>query len=244
MEVPLEQQAEPQIVVDIDNQGSNNIIPIDKMENQSIQSSTNNFDISPNYNLYCLSKIFIVYMVQTLISDFFSKIGILNKTEYYLPTIIVIIFAVSLLGTVRGYDNCEHNIICGIFLFIYFFLFKIIFYIFFYYIVYKIEIQNLFNKRTETPYTFEDPLPDILGTFDFVNMAMFVFYLALIIFNCIKKEVILLVYFVIGMSICLIMFLSLLSINVAFAGFCALFIFVELSILILVIKIAISKQRL
>ena len=103
---------------------------------------------------------------------------------------------------------------------------------------------KIYLTREKTPYCFDDPLPEILGTFDFVNMTMFVFYLALIIFHCVKKEVILLAYFIIGMIICLIMFLSLLSINVAFAGFCALFLFLELSLLILVIKIAISKQKL
>ena len=246
MEDRLNEQPGPPVEVQIEDQEPNNVIPMNKVEDQPVQSGTNNY-IPPNQysdNTYCLSKIFIVYIVQTLLSVLCCKLGILNKTEYYLPTLIFILIAVTLLGAVRGYDKWDQNNICGIMLIIYFFVFKICFYIFFYYIIYKIGIQNLFNMRTETPYTFDDPLPEVLGTFDFANMAMFVFYLALIIFNCIKKEVILLTYFIIGMIICLIMFLSLLSINVAFAGFCALFIFIELSILILVIKVAISQQKL
>ena len=153
MKAPLDEQAGPPVDVQIENQESNNVMPMNKVENQPIQSNTNNYNIPSeqyNSNTYCLSRIFIVYMVQTLLSDLCCKIGMLNKTDYYFPTIIVVLIAVTLLGAVRGYDKCEQNIVCGIMVFIYFFIFKLIFYVFFYYIIYKIEIQNLFNKRRNT----------------------------------------------------------------------------------------------
>ena len=83
----------------------------------------------------------------------------------------------------------------------------------------------------------------IFGNFDFAHLALFVYYLTLSILTyCYKLQ--LLIYFIIGLAITIIMFCSLIAINIAFAGYTALFIFLEISILLLVLKIAIHQKKL
>jgi hypothetical protein len=142
--------------------------------------------------------------------------------------------------TIREGFNIESNSIrCAISIFILLCVFKILFFIIIYYIVDYFKIKHFYRVN-------EDDLDNetIFGNFDFANLAIVVFYLALIIFTLCKNQINLLIYFIIGFIITLTMFLSLLYIHVLFGAYTAGLIFLEIAIFLLVAKISTSKNKL
>ena len=192
---------------------------------------------------FSMHKVFIFYIVQTVVYIVFCRFNLLNpEMEVYWPTIIFAVAGVILFGAIRCYDEKFDNNACSIIVYIYFFIFKILFFIYIYFIVSKVNIDHIYCTPTASiSGIFSNKT--IFGNFDFAHLALFVYYLTLSILTyCYKLQ--LLIYFIIGLAITIIMFCSLIAINIAFAGYTALFIFLEISILLLVLKIAIHQKKL
>ena len=136
-------------------------------------------------------------------------------------------------------DEKYDNKACSIFILIFFFAYKICFILFIYCLVDLLKFRYLYVNN----YRYDSKNKTIFGNFDFAHLALFVYYLTLIIFTYLNK-VHLLIYFIIGAGITVVMFCSLIAINVVFAGLTAAIIFFEISVLLLTLKIAISKNKL
>ena len=158
------------------------------------------------------------------------------------PEVSVVLMGVSLLVIVKGCDGkFSYSKCCSGLLFIYFFIFKIYFFMYLFYIVEVIDISTLYcskSESTEAKNNLDDPE---LGNFDFLFIAMLVYYPALIVLTIFKRSINLLIYAIIGLGITLIMFFSLFAINARFAGFTLLFIVLEVGIFLLVLKLTRDK---
>ena len=213
--------------------------PID--DNQQYENQIDNL-ITTN-STYCFVKIFIIFIIQTIIQTVFCKLKSFMSED--LKTFLSMIAFLGLISpflflTIREGFNVESNSIrCAISIFILLSVFKILFFIIIYYIIDYFKIKHFYRVN-------EDDLDNetIFGNFDFANLAIVVFYLALIIFTLCKNQINLLIYFIIGFIITLTMFLSLLYIHVLFGAYTAGLIFLEIAIFLLVAKISTSKNKL
>ena len=213
--------------------------PID--DNQKFENQIDNL-ITTN-STYCFSKIFIIFIIQTIIQTVFCKIKFFISED--IRTYLWMIGFFGLLTSVvfflirEGFNIESNSIRCAISIFILLCVYKILFFIIIYYIVDYFKIKHFYRVN-------EDDLDNetIFGNFDFANLAIVVFYLALIIFTLCKNQINLLIYFIIGFIITLTMFLSLLYIHVLFGAYTAGLIFLEIAIFLLVAKISTSKNKL
>ena len=213
--------------------------PID--DNQQYENQIDNL-ITTN-STYCFVKIFIIFIIQTIIQTVFCKLKSFMSED--LKTFLSMIAFLGLMCpflflTIREGFNLESNSIrCAVGVFVLLCVFKILFFIITYYIIDYFKIKHFYRVN-------EDDLDNetIFGNFDFANLAIVVFYLALIIFTLCKNQINLLIYFIIGFIITLTMFLSLLYIHVLFGAYTAGLIFLEIAIFLLVAKISTSKNKL
>ena len=222
-----------------DNQIDNPIIPMNQQQNQADSDYLPEITTDRTYGFI---KIFIIFIVQTIIQTVFCKLKFFkagDKDTLIWTIIIFCVIATLVLLSIRGYDGKYDSDCCAIFVFILFCVFKIGFFMLIYYIVDYITVSHFYTVNVDD---FDNKTD--FGNFDFANLAIIVFYLALIIFTYCKRQANLLIYFIIGFSIALIMFLSLLSINVVFGAYTAALIFLEIAIFLLVAKIAISGNKL
>ena len=213
--------------------------PID--DNQKFENQIDNL-ITTN-STYCFSKIFIIFIIQTIIQTVFCKIKFFISED--IRTYLWMIGFFGLLTSVvfflirEGFNIESNSIRCAISIFILLCVYKILFFIIIYYIIDYFKIKHFYRVN-------EDDLDNetIFGNFDFANLAIVVFYLALIIFTLCKNQINLLIYFIIGFIITLTMFLSLLYIHVLFDAYTAGLILLEIAIFLLVAKISTSKNKL
>ena len=211
----------------------------------NISQETNYSRNISNNNTYGIIKILIVYMIQTAIYVAFCKFKIIRSKEIlYWPSAVLMASSAYLLFIIKGYDGSYHGKACCFALvFLTFFIFKIYFFIYIYYVVELIDLKNLYCSRKESSKADDNNTTDF-GNFDFFNLAMFVYYLTLIIFTAIKKKIVLLFYFLVGLGISLIMFFSLFSIDIIFAGYTGILMILEVGIFLIVLKVTTSGKRL
>ena len=209
--------------------------PID--DNQKFENQIDNL-ITTN-STYCFSKIFIIFIIQTIIQTVFCKIKFFISEDIRTYWFFGLLTSVVFFLIREGFNIESNSIRCAISIFILLCVFKILFFIIIYYIVDYFKIKHFYRVN-------EDDLDNetIFGNFDFANLAIVVFYLALIIFTLCKNQINLLIYFIIGFIITLTMFLSLLYIHVLFGAYTAGLIFLEIAIFLLVAKISTSKNKL
>ena len=232
-DTPKENEFEPQI-------NNNMVMPMIEQDDQSMQTNTyENMEVLEHRN-YSMHKVFIFYLVLTVIYVVFGKFPFIRSILW--TSIAVGLSGVLLFLFIRCYDEKYDNKACSIFILIFFFAYKICFILFIYCLVDLLKFRYLYvnNNRNDR---YDSKNKTIFGNFDFAHLALFVYYLTLIIFTYLSK-VHLLIYFIIGAGITVVMFCSLIAINVVFAGLTAAIIFFEISVLLLTLKIAISKNKL
>ena len=229
-ETPKENEFEPQI-------NNNMVVPMIEQDDQSMQTNTyKNMEVVEHRN-YSMHKVFIFYLVLTVIYVVFGKLQFIRAILW--TSIAVGLSGVLLFLFIRCYDEKYDNKAYSIFILIFFFAYKICFILFIYCLVDLLKFRYLYVNNNR----YDSKNKTIFGNFDFAHLALFVYYLTLIIFTYLNK-VHLLIYFIIGAGITVVMFCSLIAINVVFAGLTAAIIFFEISVLLLTLKIAISKNKL
>ena len=232
---------------DIEPEINNNVIPMIEKDDKSKKSNTSKNENIFDHRNYGLHKIFIFYLAQTALFVFFGKIRLWDSVLS--TSLSVGIGGILLFLFIRCYDEKYDNKTCSIFLIIYFFIYKIFFSQLLYALVDIIKYKNFYStngvKIGLFSYYFyiDSKNPTIFGNFDFAHFALFAYYLILIIFTYIKNAH-LLIYFIVGVAITIIMFCSLIAINIIFGAITAGFILLEISILLIVLKLSLSKRKL
>ena len=203
----------------------NMIVPMIEQDKQSNYSNNNTDDIIfLDRKKYALHKVFIFFIVESVIYTIMNFFIFLP--DIIINSIIIVFLGVFVLLSIRCYDEKLDNNACSVFVIIIFIIYKIFFHEFIYCLIYKV-LRMYF-------------VPLFIGV---LHSTLFVYYLFLIIFTCCYKLQ-LLVYFIVGLVLTLIMFGGLCSIAVDYAGIYAGFVFVEICILLLALKIAIYKKKL
>ena len=174
-----------------DNQIDNPIIPMNQQQNQTDSDYLPEITTDRTYGFI---KIFIIFIVQTIIQTVFCKLKFFkagDKDTLIWSVIIFSVIATLVLLSIRGYDGKYDSDCCAILVFILFCVFKIGFFMLIYYIVDYITVPHFYTVNEED---FDNKTN--FGNFDFANLAIIVFYLALIIFTYCKRQANLLIYFI------------------------------------------------
>ncbi len=223
-----------------ENESNNLVVP---MINQDKDSLADNY-LSGKQRTYGLFKIFIIFLVQTAVYIVFCKVPIMTKTTGLpVPIVILLLLGLFLSVAIKCYDGKYDNFSCSIFLYVFFFIYKTYFFIFIYFIVKKIDVKNVYCIKSDSTKDTSSNKTN-LGNFDFAHIAVGSYYLAFCLYIYFLQNINLMLFAIVAGGVTIVMFCSLLAINAAFAAFTAMLIVIELGVLLLILKISISKEKL
>ena len=217
---------------------------VEKMiEVNTYPNKINSTSIFEGHKTYGLNKIFIFFIVQTAIYIVLCKVPTINKeANLVIPLVILGLSSMFLSILIKCYDGRCGTSGCGVVIYIFFFAYKAYLFVCIYFVVRKLDLKNFYCSKYDSTSSDTSNNKTNLGNFDIAHIAIGAYYLALCICTFLGKMNLLL-FLIIGGGV-VVMFCSLLAINVMFALFTTLLIAFEILVLLLVLKILISKDKL